>query len=100
KKDTITTSNAASVILGKIAMRTRSTTVVVVKIPARSNLESAMSEAQFDRLLDAVRTAIEPAPQGLTLPNDPLKVTNDNHLAWPLLPFRKVGTPQTDRTRP
>jgi len=73
--------------MGKIAMRTRSTTVVVVKILARSNLESAMSEAQFDQLLDAVRTAIEPAPQGLARPNDPLKVTNDNHLAWPLLPF-------------
>jgi hypothetical protein len=47
---------------GEITMCTRSTTVLVVKIPARSNLASAMSEAQFDRLLDAVRTAIEPAP--------------------------------------
>jgi hypothetical protein len=62
-------------------MRTRFTTVVVVKIPARSNLESAMSEAQFDRLLDAPRTVIELAPQGLAKPNDPLKTRNDNHLA-------------------
>jgi len=68
-------------------MRTRSTTVVVVKIPARSNLASSMSEAQFDRLLDAVRAAIEPAPDGLAQPDEPLKATNDNHLTWPLVPF-------------
>jgi hypothetical protein len=77
QKDTIITRNGASVILGKITMRTRSTTVVVVKIPARPSLESAMSEAQFDRLLDAVSTAL----------GDPPKATNDNHLAWPLVPF-------------
>jgi hypothetical protein len=32
-----------------------------VKIPALSNLEGAMTEVEFNRLLDAVRTAIEPA---------------------------------------
>ena len=47
-----------------------------------------MSEAQFDRLLDAVRMAIEPVPQGLTQSDDPsLKATNDNNLVWPFIPF-------------
>ena len=32
-----------------------------VKIPALSNPESAMTEVEFNRLLDAVRMAIEPA---------------------------------------
>lgn len=67
-------------------MRPQCTTVVVVKIPARSNLQDAISEAQFDRLLDAVRTAIEPA-QDWGQPNDLLVAANDNHLAWPLVPF-------------
>ena len=61
------------------------------KIPALSNLESAVSEVELDRLLDVVRTAIDPAPQEdflapLTL-NKPPKAVNDNHLAWPLIPF-------------
>jgi hypothetical protein len=51
-----------------------------------------MSEVEFDRLLDAVRTAIEPAPQEdfLARPqtlNEPAKAANDNQLAWPLIPF-------------
>jgi hypothetical protein len=51
-----------------------------------------MSEVEFDRLLDAVRTAIAPAPQEdfLTYPstfNEPPKAANDNQLAWPLIPF-------------
>ena len=62
-------------------------TVVVVKIPALSRVENAMSAAQFDQLLDAVRTAIEPARKGLTRPEPPLKVLNENHRAWPLIPF-------------
>jgi hypothetical protein len=43
-----------------------------------------MSEVEFDRLLDAVRTAIEPASH-----EDSLAPTadNDNDLAWPLVPF-------------
>ena len=51
-----------------------------------------MSEAEFDRLLDAVRMAIEPAPSEKflafrqTLPERP-KPANDNGLAWPLIPF-------------
>jgi hypothetical protein len=39
---------------GTIAMRTD-------EIPVLSNSESAMTEAEFNRLLDAVRMAIEPA---------------------------------------
>jgi hypothetical protein len=51
-----------------------------------------MSEAEFDRLLDAVRTAIEPAPQEDFLAYPPIfsqlpRAANDNQLAWPLIPF-------------
>lgn len=51
-----------------------------------------MSEVEFDRLLDAVRTAIEPAPQEdflarpQTFDQSP-RAANDNGLAWPLIPF-------------
>jgi hypothetical protein len=51
-----------------------------------------MSEVEFDRLLDAVRTAIEPVPgedimlARLPLSNSP-KAANDNGAAWPLIPF-------------
>ena len=54
-----------------------------------------MSEVEFDRLLDAVRTAIEPLPgenamlARLPLFNAPLKAANDNSAAWPLIPFPK-----------
>jgi hypothetical protein len=51
-----------------------------------------MSEVEFDRLLKAVRMAIEPAPQAdflaaLPMPDAPPKAANDNHLRWPLIPF-------------
>jgi hypothetical protein len=50
-----------------------------------------MSEAEFDRLLDAVRTAVAPAPQDdfLIIPMfDALPTpANDNQMAWPLIPF-------------
>jgi hypothetical protein len=54
--------------------------------------ESAMSEAEFDRLLDAVRTAIAPDPQEGFLAysptiDQPRQPANDNELAWPLIPF-------------
>jgi hypothetical protein len=52
--------------------------------------ESAMSEAEFDRLLDAVKTAIAPAedfvPHQLSF-NQPPKAANDNGMVWPLVPF-------------
>jgi hypothetical protein len=51
-----------------------------------------MSEVEFDRLLDAVRTAIAPAPQPdfCDLPfafDAPPLAANDNQLAWPFVPF-------------
>ena len=54
--------------------------------------ESAMSEAEFDRLLDAVQIAIAPSPQEDFLPYAPKfnqlpKAANDNGLVWGLVPF-------------
>jgi hypothetical protein len=52
--------------------------------------ESAVSEAEFERLLDAVRTAVAPASMEGLLNSPPIpepKPANDNGLAWPLLPF-------------
>jgi hypothetical protein len=51
-----------------------------------------MSEVEFDRLLEAVKMAIEPAPQEdfLAYPQktpEPPQAANDNQMAWPLLPF-------------
>jgi hypothetical protein len=51
-----------------------------------------MSEVEFDRLLDAVRTAVAPTPEDdlLTyLPtfDQPPKAANDNLLAWGFIPF-------------
>lgn len=58
--------------------------------------ESAMSEAEFNRLLDAVRAAVAPAPEEdfmapmVEKPMDvgvPPKAANDNQTVWPLIPF-------------
>jgi hypothetical protein len=66
-----------------------------VTVPFR-RWESAMSEAEFDRMLDAVRAAVAPVPQEdcMALMADkpmpasaPLKADNDNQTAWPLVPF-------------
>ena len=51
-----------------------------------------MSEVEFDRLLEAVKMAIEPAPHEDFLAYAPdfdetLKAANDNGGAWPLIPF-------------
>lgn len=51
-----------------------------------------MSEAEFERLLDAVNAAISPVPRadvmnGLMLVSCPPEADNDNGLAWPLIPF-------------
>jgi hypothetical protein len=59
---------------------------------ARLNRERAMSEVEFERLLNAVRAAIAPDPDDefLTSPamvDQSSKAANDNGLAWPLLPF-------------
>ena len=53
-----------------------------------------MSEAEFDRLLDAVRTAIAPAPQEefLSYPQtskqtQPPRAANDTQRSWGFIPF-------------
>jgi hypothetical protein len=51
-----------------------------------------MSEVEFNRLLEVVRMAIEPAPQedfSALAPvfHAPPEAANDNGQAWPLIPF-------------
>ena len=51
-----------------------------------------MSEVEFNRLLDAVRTTMAPVPPldfaDLPLAFDaPPLAANDNQLAWPFIPF-------------
>jgi hypothetical protein len=51
-----------------------------------------MSEVEFDRLLEAVKMAIEPAPQEdhlayLPAFDEPPAAANDNRSPWPLVPF-------------
>jgi hypothetical protein len=51
-----------------------------------------MSEVEYDRLLEAVKMAIEPAAQEDFLAHqpdfdEPPKAANDNGLAWPVIPF-------------
>jgi hypothetical protein len=63
----------------------------VLRRSAPEPSESAMSEVEFDRLLDAVQTAVAPAPQEdfLTTPLtfSPPSAANDNQAAWGLVPF-------------
>ena len=64
--------------------------------------ESVVSEAEFDRMLDAVRTAVAPVPEKdfmafpaqkpilaykLTFVGAPPTAANDNGAVWPLIPF-------------
>jgi hypothetical protein len=63
-----------------------------VTSPALARLESAQTEVEFDRLLDAVRAALASAPQPNISTHPPTfgpppKATNDNEVAWPLLQF-------------
>ena len=51
-----------------------------------------MSEAEFERLLDAVNTAIAPIPQqdfmaGMMILGRVPNAANDNGGEWPLIPF-------------
>jgi hypothetical protein len=51
-----------------------------------------MSEAEFERLLDAVNAAIAPVSTkdfmiGLMTYSRPPESANDNGLDWPLIPF-------------
>ena len=61
------------------------------EIPALENPESAITEAEFNRLLDAVRMAIEPALREEFLTQrrtfDKREKAADDQLAWPLIPF-------------
>jgi hypothetical protein len=59
---------------------------------ALRNPESAMSEVEYDLLLEAVQTAIAPAPEDdfvvMTQPSyQPPRAANDNRTLWPLVPF-------------
>jgi len=58
--------------------------------------ESAVSEVEFNQLLDAVRAAVEPVPnEDFMAPiahkpifvGVPPEAANDNQMAWPLIPF-------------
>ena len=54
--------------------------------------ESAMSEVEFDLLLDAVQTAIAPIGEDILAQSLPLRqplppAANDNRPVWPLIPF-------------
>jgi hypothetical protein len=51
-----------------------------------------MSEVEYNRLLEAVKMAIEPASQEDFLSqrrdfDEPPRAANDNGMAWPLIPF-------------
>lgn len=51
-----------------------------------------MNEAEFERLLEAVRTAIAPAPRRDLLGDLPLahelpSAANENRQIWPAIPF-------------
>lgn len=51
-----------------------------------------MSEAEFERLLDAVNAAVAPIPQqdfmaGMTVSYRVPEAANDNGGEWPLIPF-------------
>jgi hypothetical protein len=51
-----------------------------------------MSEVEYNRLLESVRMAIEPAPleaflAELPLFEEPPRAANDNQMTWPLVPF-------------
>ena len=51
-----------------------------------------MSEAEFERVLDAVNAAIAPIPQqdlmnAMMTSKSPPEAANDNGFTWPLVPF-------------
>jgi hypothetical protein len=61
--------------------------------PCAPDVEVTMSEVEFDRLLDVVRTAVAPVPgedfmlARLTISTAVPRADNDNGAAWPLIPF-------------
>jgi hypothetical protein len=77
QKDAIRPGNGID-NFGEIAMRTFG-----ISAPSWS----AISEVELDRLLDAVRKAIESTPQDFLSGRPIFEHGNDNGLVWPLLPF-------------
>jgi hypothetical protein len=61
--------------------------------PCAPDVEVAMSEVEFDLLLDVVRTAVAPVPgensmlAHLKISTTMPRAANDNGAAWPLIPF-------------
>jgi hypothetical protein len=89
-----TSVTKSGVIAGSIQFErsVQSETKRLLRLCAPGNPERAMSEVEYDRLLEAVRMAIEPAPQEDFVVHKPTsdetpKAANDNQLAWPLVPF-------------
>ena len=65
----------------------------ILRVCAVHTRESAMREAEYERLLDAVSDAVARVPEEdsvaslmPTFMQQP-KAANDNQLAWPLIPF-------------
>jgi len=65
----------------------------ILRVCAVHTRESAMREADYERLLDAVSDAIALGPEEESLARlmptfmQQPKAANDNQLAWPLIPF-------------
>jgi hypothetical protein len=62
------------------------------EIIASGTPESAMSEVEYDLLLEAVQTAVAPTPEDdvvahTQLPFPSPRAANDNGASWPLVPF-------------
>jgi hypothetical protein len=92
--DINTSVTKSGVIAGSIQFErsVQSETKRLLRLCAPGNPERAMSEVEYDRLLEAVRMAIEPAPQEDFVVHKPTldeapKAANDNQLTWPLVPF-------------
>ncbi|MEP6841128.1 MAG: hypothetical protein ABJA75_23970, partial [Bradyrhizobium sp.] len=75
-------------------LRARSTLIVLAELKRPPGpLERAMSEVEFDQVMDAVRTAVMLAPVEDSLARslvsgEPPKATNDNiGRPWPIIPF-------------
>jgi len=89
-----TSVTKSGVIAGSIQFErsAQSETKPLLRPCALGNPESAMSEVEYNRLLEAVRMAIEPAPQEESLAHPSMfdeapKADNDNQRPWPLIPF-------------
>jgi hypothetical protein len=79
--------------LRAICCRRGSQQLILAELNTREAMERVMSETEFDRVMDAVRTAIVLVPIEDSLARSlvavgPPKATNDNIGApWPIIPF-------------